>query len=245
MNMNLESLRFKRGESWLEMYMRNIGRDESDSYKEDVLYIPLPEVQDMLKCLRGTMGYAPFFADGSYLLQLSKRGARYLRLDSYCNGSGGKYKEYWYNFDGEWFAFHLESAFNTLKVEQKFSVSVEDINEERIRLAPRVEWVYGEGVEDGLDTDRAIENIYVDDYGNAHTVQSCLDRIQRMAENQSDGQVITVNFWFDFGGNRSDGRPNMYYYEVYDLGKSTTRLWNGGVVPSDYHDGLWQFSTHS
>ena len=63
-----------------------------------------------------------------------------------------------------------------------------------------------------------------------------------MAENHSNGQTITVKFWFDFGFNRNDNRPHIYYYEVYD---SDRRLWNGGVVPSNYHDGLWQFSTHS
>ena len=243
MNMNLERLWFERGETCLQIYMRCDKHDRDNARDKDILYATMAEIPHMLEDLRGESDYHPYYDDGCYLLKFWPGGARHLYTSSYIHGAGGKYTEHWYNFDGAWFATHLGRAFCTLSDGESYEVPAEDIETERKRLNPVVEWVFGEGVEAGIDEDIARTDIYVDNDGYVHDIQSCLSSVQRMAENRSNGQVITVKFWFDFGGNHSeDERPNVYYYEVYDGEK---RLWNGGVVPSDYHDGLWRFSTHS
>ena len=242
MNMNLERLWFERGETCLHMYMRNEKHDRDNPNDKDTFYIMPDEIPDMLGNLRGERKYCPYYADGGYLLMLMRNGARHLYTSSYAGGDGGKYTEHWYQFDGDWFAKHLEYAFDNLVDGESYEVPALEFESERERLGPVVEWIYGEGVEEGIKEDKARLDIYVDNDGYVHNIQSCLSRIQRMAENHSNGQMITVKFWFDFGFNRNDNRPHVYYYEVYD---GDRRLWNGGVVPSNYHDGLWQFSTHS
>ena len=244
MNMNVESLYFRQGETCLHMYIRHIDHPEDDMYKNDILYMTRAEVPEILRMLRGEGTIFPFFADGSYLMQFTSRGAHYIRTSGYMNRSGGTYTERWYSFDGEWFANHLEQA-SLINEDEEYHVEHTDITKERWRVKPNVKWVYGDGVEEAIDKDRARDDIYVDDYGHACTVQSCLDSVQIMAGNRSDGQQITVNFWFDFGFNRDNNRPHVYYYEVYDYTNSDRRLWNGGVVPHEREGGLWQFSTHS
>ena len=243
MNMNLERLWFERSEHCLQIYMRCDTHDRDNERDKDIFYATPSEIPDMLKILRGEGTYCPYFADGGYLLQLGAHGARHLYTSSYIGGGGGKYTEHWYNFDGAWFAKHLEYAFDNLVDGDDYEVPAHEFESEHKRLGPVVEWIFGEGVEEGIEQDKARTDIYVDNEGYVWNIQNCLASVQRMAENHSNGQTITVKFWFDFGGNHSEGeRPNVYYYEVYDGEK---RLWNGGVVPSDYHDGLWQFSTHS
>ena len=244
MKMNLEKLWFERGEFCLHMYMRSDAHSENDDYDKDILYIAPSELEPMLKDLRGESEYCPFYNDGGYLLKLWNKGARYLRTSSYIGGGGGKYTEHWYSFDGDWFARQLEIAMQ-LKEGEDYEVPSAYIEIEKARLAPKVEWIFGEGVEAALDEDRAVENIYVDDYGNVHNTQGCIDAIQRMAENRSDGQTVTVKFWFDLGFNAQNNLPHTYYYEVYDYSKGTDRLWNGGVVPHIRKGNLWDISTHS
>ena len=101
MDMNVESLYFRQGETCLHMYIRHIDHPEDDMYKNDILYMTRAEVPEILRILRGEGTIFPFFADGSYLMQFMSRGARYIRTSGYMNRSGGTYTERWYSFDGE------------------------------------------------------------------------------------------------------------------------------------------------
>ena len=240
MDMNLAKFEFRKTEHCIPTYFRMEGIE-----RDDVFYISDSEVPDILSVLRGEADYYPFFADGMYLMQFMPGGARYIVLNRYFSkGSNvkkdGDFEERWYKFPGDWFAEHLERA-SQLKEDETHEIDQLDIIKTGQGVRPRVKWTYGDGVPEGIDEDRARTDIYEDRDGT-RDIQRCLDSVQRMAENHSDGQVIVVKFWFDFGFNRDDNRPHIYYYEVWDGEK---RLWNGGVVPHQMSDGRWGYQTHS
>lgn len=232
MNTNLLAMSITKEEKtdkWGNLYIVQMTIQDSliGQVKLPAFYMREGEYKLLIECARGNSAYYPYIDDISYLLKIGPDSARIIDLNQYSTpiknqwGSkvSGEYRQYFVEFPFQeivtWLIVILQdSEFTT------FELSQSTIERLTMIYAPRVSIEWGESCNPVEDT----------------TFTDCLASLERIAKNNSSGELVTVNIYAD---GQHDGYP-CYYWDMRR--EDNSRILNGGIV---YHEANPGYQIHT
>lgn len=229
MNVNINSIRF--GYTSNRCLIIEVDKEQ--------YYVSEKETLLVQSCFNGESEVYPFFRDGYNLFQPHPKGMNVIRLNSYSSYSAyedanGKYRNIELIFPGEKLAELIET-FLRLKEQQDENdekyYNFYDISSEiplwKEKYAPKVKTVSAIPVTTQYHNDSC-------------KLKEILDNLIRIAEDNSDGDVVTVKVILDYPTYNNGKANDDYYFEITkDNGK---RIMNGGII---YHTYDCQYHMHT
>ena len=208
------------------------------------LVLSREETEMAIKCCRGVAPFYPFFDDGIHLVKFHPHGLREVYLD------GAGHQSFWFTIPGRWLAERLEDALSftyTLEEPWEYEARASTLEAIKEEYGPIIAWDHAEGVFEKLCADLHDER--------CKRLQVSLDRLLAIAENHSDGEVVTIGLRFDH--RPESGVPASYYFWITQA--DGQRIINGGIIAhrnrryDEDKDGKavavmldsWEYSTHT
>lgn len=209
MNVNIESIKIeKSGENNVRLAIMS----KSNGYDEYPTFFVFShaEYELMLACSKGKSKVYPYFDDGLYLIKITPLCIKVV----YTNENKNSNTHYFY-FPTLPVIGQMEYLFNgendTIEFD-KFTV-----DNWREHYAPKYQ--YNDILRYGSN-DNPLESARV-------ACPDMLERLEQIAKNYSDGNMITISLSFD-GYNPSHNRPDDFYFDIRD--DKNRRIMNGGII---------------
>lgn len=198
-------------------------------------YLTRAEVSHILKILRNEAEFNPYFADGTHLMQFYRTGIR----EQYISGSSSE--TFWMEFPVTELMDDLVAILalsTTARVTYTYDYDV--CRAWRDKYSPRYTWNFIDY--SYLENYPAMWTKLQEDKADTRAVNlvRCLESLENIAKNYSDGETVVINLSFD--GRPTKGEPANYYFSINDAdGK---RIMNGGIVAHRVENG-WEYATHT
>ena len=202
------------------------------------------EYEHFCKCLRGQAEFYPWFDDLSYLTRPHSHGVWAMHLGERIH------ERYDYVFPGPELADVIETG-------NDWVLTPEILADWKARFSPVVEWDYRDIYLKYPET-RPLRPVIDRDLADPRQtrLQYCLDGLQTIAENHSNGLPSIVMISLDSYSKDLDKGPASYYWEIY-AGLNAREhhrenlVMNGGIIAHPkYENGVkrtdcWEYSTHT
>lgn len=219
MNANLLSLsvtKEQKTDKWGDLYILKMTVNDSlmGEVKLPSIYMRENEYKMLISCAKGESSIYPFFDDLSYLLKVYPTGARLIALNQYSshikNKGGhkesGNYCEYYIEFPFSDVTSWFESVLSTYNYNE-YILDQDTIEFLSAKYAPR-----------------HTINFACKATPNDVTFEACIASLERMADNNSNGDIITISIYDD---GMQDDMPRFYF----DMRRSDhSRILIGGIV---------------